>query len=196
MDPRRAVWRVGMRIETREDLAAALMRLERRSPESLAMFIASLAQDVGPIGEQVRTFIVGDDLVETIASLEERVDALRGPEFREDRDRVGEEVGKRLGYILDAIETLVLPADPRGAFNLMVLLVQGDGDAMECCGDHHDAVASAFERVAGLVEQVARTLPADEVLETLQQLTARDDYGTRRPLAAVVKGIATAGSEG
>ena len=182
-----------MRTETRADLAAALARLERRSPESLAMFIASLAQDVGPIGEQVRTFIVGDDLVETVASLEARVDALRYSDSRDDRDRVGEEVGQRLGYILDGVETLVLPADPRGAFNLLVHLVQRDGDAMECCGDHHDAVAVAFERAIGLVEQVARRLPLDELLETLQQLIAQDDYGTRRPLAAAVNALVADG---
>ena len=184
---------MGIRIETHQDLATALGRLRRRSSESLATFIGTLAQDGGPIGEQVRTFIAGDNLVETMASLEERVDALRGPEFREDRDRVGEEVGQRLGYTLDAIETLVLPVDPSAAFDLLALLVQRDGDAMERCGDHHDSVASAFERAAGLVEQVARRLPLDEVLETLQQLIAQDDYGTRRPLAAVVQGIAAAG---
>jgi hypothetical protein len=34
-------------------------RLRGRDPESLAAFIVSLAQDSGPIGEQVPTFIVG-----------------------------------------------------------------------------------------------------------------------------------------
>lgn len=67
-----------MRIETNRDLEAAIARLASRAPEALATFIASLAFDAGPIGEQVRTFIVGDDLSETTASLKGRIDALRG----------------------------------------------------------------------------------------------------------------------
>jgi hypothetical protein len=179
-----------MRIETREDLAAAIARLERRSPAVLAAFISSLAQDRGPMGEQVRTFIVGDDLAETIASLQARVDALRDPESRDDRDRVGADVGPRLGYILDAVETLVLPTNPRGAFELLILLGQRDGDAMERCGDHHPGVASAFERAAGLIAQAAQSLPPDEVRVTLERLIAEDDYGTRRSLVAVVNALA------
>jgi hypothetical protein len=50
-----------MRIETTEDFERARERLRRRDSESLAAFILSLAQDSGPIGQQVRTFIVGDD---------------------------------------------------------------------------------------------------------------------------------------
>jgi hypothetical protein len=80
-------------------------------------------QDRGPTGEQVRTFIVGDDLAATVAALEARID-----------------------YILDALETLVLPVEPRKAFELLALLVQRDGDAMERCGEHHGSVASVFER--------------------------------------------------
>jgi hypothetical protein len=44
----------------------------------LATFIALLAFDAGPVAEQVRTFIVGDNLSEVTASLKERIDALRG----------------------------------------------------------------------------------------------------------------------
>jgi hypothetical protein len=53
-------------IETKADFARALERLRRRDAESLAAFILSLAQDSGPVGEQVRTFIVGDDVKETV----------------------------------------------------------------------------------------------------------------------------------
>jgi len=50
--------------------------LRGRDPESLAAFIVLLAQDSGPIGEQVRTFIVGDDVPETVESLRARIGAL------------------------------------------------------------------------------------------------------------------------
>ena len=182
-----------MRIETRADVTAALERLERRSPAALASFILSLAQHGGPVGEQVRTFLVGDDLAASVASLEERVSALRDSPAAERGDRVGEDVGRRLDYILEAIETLVLPGDPRAAFELLVLLVQRDGDAMERCGDHHGAVANVVERAAELIAQAARTLPPQEVRPTLQQLVAEDDYGTRRGLVAVVSSLAAEG---
>ena len=54
-------------IETKADFTRALERLRRRDVVSLAAFILSLAQDSGPVGEQVRTFISGDDLAETVA---------------------------------------------------------------------------------------------------------------------------------
>jgi hypothetical protein len=182
-----------MRIETREDIAAALERLESRSPASLAAFILSLAQDGGPVGEQVRTFLVGDDLAASVASLEERIDALSVPAARGERDRVGEDVGRRLDYILEAIETLVLPNDPRAAFDLLVLLMERDGDAMERCGDHHDAVGNALERAAEIIAEAAKALPQDEVRPRLQQLIADDDYGTRRALVAVDRALAVEG---
>ena len=65
-----------MRIESRQDLQAAIERLTSRHTASLAKFIASLAFDTGPIGEQARTFIVGD-LAETTQLLNDRIEALR-----------------------------------------------------------------------------------------------------------------------
>jgi hypothetical protein len=53
---------VGVKIEINQDLETAIARLASRSPEMLAAFIASLAFDAGPVAEQVRTFIVGDNL--------------------------------------------------------------------------------------------------------------------------------------
>jgi hypothetical protein len=58
-----------MRIETAEDFERARERLRRRDSESLVAFLMSLALDSGPVGEQVRTFIVGDDVGETVESL-------------------------------------------------------------------------------------------------------------------------------
>ena len=51
-----------MRIETKEDFERARERLRRRGSGSLAAFVMSLAMEPGPVGEQVRTFIVGDDV--------------------------------------------------------------------------------------------------------------------------------------
>jgi len=181
-------------LETTQDVAAAQRRLEGRSPQALAAFIVSLAHDAGPVGEQVRTFIVGDDLAATVESLRERIAALGVADGAAPRDRTGEAVGQRLGYILEAIETWVLPVDSRRAFELLVLLTERDGEAMECCGDHHDSVAYAIERAAGLIEQAIRGLPREEVLGVLEGMAATDEYGTRQRLAAVVKALVAARS--
>ena len=55
-----------MRIDTVQGMARAIERLARRDPKSLAAFIVSLAHDAGPIGDQVRTMIVGDDVTDEI----------------------------------------------------------------------------------------------------------------------------------
>jgi len=67
-------------MQTIQELDDATARLSRRSPHYLATFILSLVHDDGPIGEHVRTFIVGDDLAETVASLKARITALRDQE--------------------------------------------------------------------------------------------------------------------
>ena len=181
-------------LETTQDVAAARRRLEGRSPQALAAFIVSLAHDAGPVGEQVRTFMVGDDLAATVESLRERIAALGDADGAAPRDRTGEAVGQRLGYLLEAIEILVLPVDAGRAFELLVLLTERDGEAMECCGDHHDTVAGAIERAADLIERAIRALPREEVLVVLKRLAATDEYGTRQRLAAIVRSLVAARS--
>jgi hypothetical protein len=191
--PRPNTKRAGM-LETTQDVAEARARLERRSPEVLVTFITSLAQDAGPVGEQVRTFIVGDDLAATVESLRERIATLGVADGAAPGYAAGAAVGQRLGYILEAIETLVLPVDSRRAFELLVLLIERDGDAMEQCGDHHDAVACEIERAADLIEQAISRMSSEGVLLVLKRLTATDEYGTRQPLAAVVNSLVAAGT--
>jgi hypothetical protein len=185
------------RLETGQDEVDARARLERRSTQALAAFIVSLAQDDGPAGEHARTFIVGDDLEATIRSVRARITALGAAYNDEARDLAGEAVGLRLEYLLEAIETLVLPVDAERAFELLVELFERDGDAMEGCGDHHDSVAIAFERASDLIGVASLRLPREEVLAVLRRLVANDDYGTRRRLAAVVTAmVAEMGRQG
>jgi len=178
-----------VRVETNQDLETAIARLASRTPETLATFIASLAFDAVPIGEQVRTFIVGDNLSETTASLKERIEALRGSRRSHSRDRGDEQMGERLGYILDSIEALVLPVSSATAFELLVLLIERDGDAMEQCGDDHWSVQMKLETAAKLLAAAMKSLPGREARETLERLVAEDGYGTRRPLADVLANL-------
>jgi hypothetical protein len=110
----------GVRIDIVQGEAETIERLSRREPKSLAAFIVSLAQDGGPVGEQVRTFVVGDDVDQVSSSIKERIESIEGISEYEYRHRRGAEIGQRLGFILDAIETLVMPVDPRRAFGLLV----------------------------------------------------------------------------
>jgi hypothetical protein len=179
-----------MRIETNQDLQTAIARLASRTPEMLATFIASLAFDAGPVAEQVRTFIVGDNLSEVTASLKERIDALRGSQRSYSRHRVDEEVGERLGYILSSIETLVLPVSPATAFELLVLLIERGGDAMEQCGDDDWSVQLKLETAANLLATAMKSLvPGREARQTVERLVAEDGYGTRAPPAAVLANL-------
>ena len=174
-----------MNIQTRQGHGQAIDRLERRGPEVLAIFIASLALHEGPVGEQVCTFIVGDDLTEAGVQIEGRINSLRRPESRS-RHEFGREVGQRLMFILDAIESLVLAKDSQYAFDLLVLVIQSDGHAMENCGDHHFEVSCAMDRAIQLIARVAPTLPRNVVQGTIHSLAESDGYGTRSKLSALL----------
>jgi hypothetical protein len=138
------------------------------------------------VGEQVRTFIVGDDVKETAASVRERIKGLEIPSEYEHRHARGREIGESLEYILDSVEKLVLPVDPRQAFDLLVHFFEADGVAMENCGDHHWEVECAFKRAAQLMEEAARVVPAAEVAEKIMALMAADSYGVRQILSQVL----------
>jgi hypothetical protein len=177
-----------MMVSTKVDFARALERLRGRDPESLAAFIVSLAQDSGPVGQQVRTFIVGDNVAETVESLRARIGSLRIPEAYEHRHARGREMGASLEFIVESIESLVMPVDPKRAFELLVLCFESDGVAMENCGGHDYEVTCAFERAAGLIAKAARLLPAREVTSALEPLLYDDGYGVREALAKVISG--------
>jgi hypothetical protein len=179
-----------MVIQTMQEPDSAIARLSQRTSQSLATFIVSLVHDDGPIGEHVRTFIVGDDLVETVASLKGRIDALRDREHRYYRHRDGAQVGERWNYILDAIETLVLPASAEQAFELLVLLVERHGDAVEKCADHDYTVQCALERATELMTRAGQSLPRSDVRAALERLIVADRYGAREPLELVAEAFA------
>jgi hypothetical protein len=94
-------------------------------------------------------------------------------------------MGARLEFIVEAIESLVLPVNPKVAFEL-VAVFEADGVAMENCGDHDWEVECAFRRAAEVMVEAARSLPAAEVGEKIRALMAVDSYGVRERLRAVV----------
>ena len=170
------------RLQTVSGVAEARTRLAERDAQSLREFILSLVQVAGPVGDQIRTFIVGDDLEDVAQTIVLRLTHLERPTEYVERHARGREVGVSLDLIVESIAQLVLPADPCAAFNLLVEVFQADTVAMENCGDHHWEVSSAYERAARLMETVVNRLPNPAVTETLERLLAADQYGVRRPL--------------
>ena len=173
-------------IETKADFARALERLRRRDSEALARFILSLAQESGPVGEQVRTFIVGDSLAEAAESLRGRIKGLGIPDEYAHRHARGKEMGTSLEFIVDSIETLLFPKDPKVAFELLVRVFKADGRAMENCGDHDFEVSCAFERATELIGRAAALAPRAGVVAALQPLLDDDRYGLRGALGEVI----------
>jgi hypothetical protein len=175
-----------VRIETKEDFERARERLRRRDSDSLAAFLMSLALDSGSIGEQVRTFIVGDDLAETVESVRQRIRGLTIPSEYEHRHSLGREMGVSLDFIVDSVERLVLPIDAKAAFELLAAVFEADQVAVENCGEHDWELACAYKRAAGVMAAAAKNLPSSEVEERIKALIDGDGYGVRADLASVV----------
>ncbi len=176
-------------LDTTDEVTAATARLARRSPEVLAAFIVSLAHMNTLIREHVIDFIAADNPAELGTHLRIHLQLLRENGERRWRTAKGASIALRLESILDSIEERVLPVNAEEALALLVLVIESDGPAMEQCADAHYEVGCAIERACTLAGIAAASLPAESTRETLQRLLARDDYGCRQPLAAVIGGL-------
>jgi hypothetical protein len=176
-------------LETTAEVAAATARLGRRSPDALAAFIVSLAHMSGLVREHVIDFIAADNPSQLGAHLRQHIQWLRQDGERRWRGAKGAGVAIRLESLLDSIENYVLPVDAAGALALLALLIESDGAAMEQCADAHYEVGRAIERACTLVGIAAASLPPESTRESLQRLLARDDYGCRQTLVAVMEGL-------
>jgi hypothetical protein len=174
-----------VRLETDNELELAHERLRRRDPQSLVAFLMSLATLSGPVGEQIRTFIVGDDLTETVESLKERIGGLAVPTEYAHRHSRGREMGASLDFIIDSVERLVLPVDANAAFELLAAIFEADAVAIENCGEHDWEVACAYTRAAGVMAMAARSLQPARVEVRIKTLIEGDRYAMRAQLVAV-----------
>ncbi len=177
------------KFQSHADVEHARERIHQRSPDSLADFILSLAHAPGPVGDQVRTFIVGDDVPETVAAIRERIASLALPTDYAQRHAQGRQIGVSLELILDSSENLLLPADPAAAFSPLGAVFEADSMAMEHCGEHDWEVSSAYRRAAQLMQTAAAHLPTATVAETLRELISHDGYGVRAPLNSVLAAL-------
>lgn len=175
-----------MRLESKDDFECARERLRRRDPDALAAFLMSLAGDSGPVGEQVRTFIVGDNVTEAVQSVRQRILDLDGISEYEHRHSLGREIGATLDFIVDSVERLVSPNDPMAAFELLVALFEADAVAMENCHEHDWEVTCAYKYAAAVMAEAAKYLPRAEVEGRVRALVDDDRYGHRAVLTSVI----------
>jgi hypothetical protein len=176
-----------IRLETKDDFERARESLRRRDADELAMFLLSLAGRSGPVGEQIRTFIGGEDVAATVDSLRKRIGAIERASEYDHRHSLGREVGIQLGMIVDSVEQLLLIRDPRSAFDVLVSLFEADAVAMESCGEHDWHVESAYKRAAEVMAAAARHIPRAEIEDRIKALLQADGYAVRSVLKSVLR---------
>jgi hypothetical protein len=131
---------------------------------------------------------VGDDLTETVESLRERIGGLAVASEYDHRHSFGREMGVSLEFIIDSVESLVLPVDANAAFELLARVFEADEVAVEHCGEHDWEVGCAYQRAAGVMAAAARKLPAAMIEDRVKTLIGGDRYGMRAELAAAFAG--------
>jgi hypothetical protein len=141
--------------ETQEDFERGRESLRRRDSDELAVFLLSLAGHSGPVGDQIRTFIGGGDVADTVDSLRKRIGGIAPTSEYEHRQSLGREVGIELGMIIDSVEHLLLVRDPQSAFDVLVSLFEADAVAMESCGERDWEVTCAYQRAAEVMPAAA-----------------------------------------
>ncbi len=160
---------------------ALVARLARRGAEPLARFILTLAHDDNGVGAYVRRFVTGEDLPRCLQGLEESLVAICDGERSYDRRHALDDVWlRRLEHLLDVIELVVLPADPRAAVGLLVKVIESDEKIENLLGDAW--TTPTFERACALLRQTSHGLPATEVEATFARLLEKDGFGHRARL--------------
>ena len=130
----------------------------------------------------------GDDVVEVVESLKQRLRSLESPSDYGHRHALGEGIGQSLQFILDGIETLVLPTESQRAFSLLVDFFEADARAMEGCGGAHSSGGVCVLKMCGRpLDKLQRVpIPVLEHLSTQiggappEIATLRAIYGKRR----------------
>jgi len=173
--------------QTQAGIEEARDRLGARSAASLADFILSLAQNEGPVGDHVRTFIVSDDVPYTVSAIRERIAGLEPLTEYAQRHAESQQIGTRLELILDSIEHLLLPVECAAAFEMLATLFEADAKAMENCDEDDREVTCAYKRAAHMMGIAAQFLPPETVADKISELIANDGYGVRAALESLLE---------
>jgi hypothetical protein len=174
-----------MAIQTKDQLEQARIALERRSPGELVAFILSLAQASNGIGDYVHAFAVADTPDASADLLRSELSFLqRGEREYDVRHRRSFEFVARVERLLDAIECILLPADPAAAFDLLAQFIESDEQIVDHCIEDDFGASEVFGRACELLLTVARTLPVAVARPVLVRLSADDPCGLRSRLAS------------
>jgi hypothetical protein len=143
-------------MDTEEEVTGALAALQRRSPKELATFIVSLLCGAPPgVRSYVEAFIAAaqPDQVATIVRRE--IGALRVGEREYDvRHRRSSEIVAHAGYIVGAIERVVLPSDVALARKLLGELLDAEQQIAEQCYEDDFGAEELFVRVRSLLSAI------------------------------------------
>jgi hypothetical protein len=175
-----------MTIQTNAEFERARTALESKSPKELTAFILSLAFAPDGIGNYVHMLAASDDLA-TLTELvnAELADLRKGERESNYRHRQGSRVVRRVDRFLDALETMLLPAYPSGAFHALAHFIESDEEIGSNCGEDHFGASQAFDRACELLLTIAQSLPAAQTEQVLERLRSHDDFGLRTKLACV-----------
>jgi hypothetical protein len=159
-------------------------RLAHRGAEKLAEFILTLADDENGVGTYVRAFVAADDPPAAAQALKtEFARIIAGEREYDYRHRRGDVFIQRVDHVLDAIELVILPANTRAAFNLLVEVIESDESIANQSGDAD--LQPMFERACDMLLAAACSLDPSEIKPILHRLASADAYGFRQRLRGV-----------
>jgi len=161
---------------THDDLRT---RLARADVNTLATFLARLAEEDAALRERIETLALRQAPSDYARSLDRRLRRLRNGRAFISYEESGE-FARELEAWLDDVETGLLEADPGTACELVDRFVQSDAQILERADDSNGSIGDAYRRACGLWHRAAAALPADTArVERVHELHAGNDYGTR-----------------
>ena len=134
-------------------------QLARRGAQNLARFILTLANDDNGVGAYVRAFVAADNLAEARQLLDAELNAIREAEREYDYPPPRRCAPSGVDHMLDAVELVVLPADPRAAFELLTRVIESDGPVAENAGNAWMSRPSIGRATYGLPQPKPCRLP-------------------------------------
>ena len=140
-------------METEGEFADALTALQRRSPDELAAFIASLLHSTPPsIRAYLEAFIAAAEPRDVAAIVRREIRTLRAGEREYDvRHRRGVEWVARAGYTLEIIERIVSSRDGALARQRLTELLDGESQIADQCHEDDFGAEELFARVRSLL---------------------------------------------
>jgi hypothetical protein len=158
-------------INTRQELEQARTALLQRSPEALADFILSMAQMANGIGNYIHTFAVAHDPQHAASLIRAEIRTVREGERDYDyRHRQSSQIVERLERAVHSIENVLLPGDPRAAFEILTHLIERDEEIAAHCHEADFRASRAFEHACELLLKAMQSLPAAETEPVLARL--------------------------